>query len=255
MSNPEDPLESNLLRDGFVHLPAAIPSDVLAAADSFATTREASIHFDGRGWGQCFAPDAVLIALVESCRATIERLRGSPLCRLGVPPHPMAPHRDVGQLAYVRAAATCRGYNAHVDGAPYPGQLQLTRHAALLGVALTPALDANCGNFVVWPRSHRRIARALHELPPGSDGVGALRAGWPVLEDETPERLRLAAGDAVLLHALTLHGTACRTRPGTRRMAFFRLDARRLASDDLAGFADLWSDWQGIDAALRAMHD
>lgn len=124
----------------------------------------------------------------------------------------------------------------HVDG-----QRDATRDvfgfSLLMCVALTDTLRpcGRDGQLVVYPRSHAVIARhvAAHGVPAfcsdgDGDGSGEGSVPLPPLPEAAVE-LRLAAGDAVLLHPLTAHAKGVNLSTVTRRAAFYMVQHVRHA--------------------------
>lgn len=107
----------------------------------------------------------------------------------------------------------------HVDGAP-DGQ-ELGEHKILVGALLSPVVSEADGAFVLWPASHisgRNYLREHLKMP----AWNAIRA-IPLDKASIRQPFTGDTGDVVLVHPLLQHGTAARSTPGVRRMAFFRL--------------------------------
>ena len=117
--------------------------------------------------------------------------------------------------------------NQHTDGLWPPTSDRIALPEFLLGALLEPVSSVDGGPYVFWPKSH---LDAIDHLERSPDSVLAHRfptippgAGMP-----TPFLGR--AGDVIVVHRLMRHGTAVRTSPGVRRMAFFRLGHEFLAA-------------------------
>jgi len=141
---------------------------------------------------------------------------------------------------------------AHVDGLlpEGPGRRRHLRepHAFVLGLPLSQA-PAEAAPLVAWAGSHRLMAQAFHTAFAGEPA-----AGWGEIDATEPYRaarreafarcprvpLPAGAGEAVLLHPLTLHGIApwaagVAGPPEGRMIAYFR--------PLLADPADWLADW------------
>jgi hypothetical protein len=172
---------------------------------------------------------------------------GPPLPPLGLPPLPL--HRaqlSVTRPGYPRPWAgegeaafryRLRRDAAHLDGllpvGPHRRRMLREPHAYILGIALTRA-DPGAAPLTVWEGSAAAMRAALAPLLAGAPDPGAVdltdayqTARRAVFETCRRVTLPLEAGEAVLLHSLTLHGTApwgegAEADPTGRAIAFFR---------------------------------
>jgi hypothetical protein len=116
---------------------------------------------------------------------------------------------DQSQLALVQ----------HVDGAADDTE-EAVEHEILVGALLDSVTSDADGPFVLWPRSHisgRDFLRRNLQMPVWN----AIRA--IPMDPSRPQPFLGQAGDVILVHRLLQHGTAARSTPGVRRMAFIRL--------------------------------
>jgi hypothetical protein len=117
---------------------------------------------------------------------------------------------DQGGLALLR----------HVDGSE-DGPEEAAEYEILVGVLLSSVVSEAEGAFVLWPGSHLS-GREFLRSHPGVPAWNALRM-IPRDDPSSPRPFTGHTGDVILGHRLLQHGTAARSAPGVRRMAFFRL--------------------------------
>ena len=229
---------------GWCRLPRAPALDAWAAAARAAAGRvlEAAPAGAWRCGGTWFAG---VDALDTDAAGALPG--GPPLPPLGLPPLPL--HR--AQLSVTRPGYPrpwpgegdaafryrLRRDAAHLDGllpvGPERRRMLREPHAYVLGIALTDA-DPGAAPLVVWEGSAAALRAALAPLlagapdPTAVDLTDAYQAARRRVFD-TCRRVPvpLAAGEAVLLHRLTLHGTApwsdgAQADPMGRAIAFFR---------------------------------
>jgi hypothetical protein len=121
----------------------------------------------------------------------------------------------------------------HIDGFPAGNNGvpagAVWRQTALIGVYLSEARQ-NMGNLVVWPGSHRAVARIMRELDAPNflraHGAEALLAAAMKAELGAPEPVTVAPGDAVIAHHLLAHGVAWNLSLRLRYAVYFRLTHR-----------------------------
>ena len=132
----------------------------------------------------------------------------------------------------------------HVDGMR---QGKRRPFSLLVGVALSEVSEPMCGNFTIFPKSHKLI----HELILDN---GCLRGiddhlewslatsmynPWGVTDGPQlpdlgpPKQLLLKPGDVVLAHPNLAHRGAPNLSPNIRYMVYFRLKSSNFASDEV----------------------
>lgn len=120
----------------------------------------------------------------------------------------------------------------HTDGLWPPDSDRVARNEFLLGAILEDVTSPADGPYVCWPGSHLQAIDHLEKqwTADVADGFRTL----PQCEG-TPTPILGGAGDVVVAHRLLRHGTAPRSRPGVRRMVFFRLGHRMLPAGTRVG--------------------
>ena len=239
------------VRDGFLHVPQAVPARTLAAA------RRAINHSLGAGMdradvvrfnNQTFAPelaaDSRLLRLATAppvwshVRALLgDRRVGRPRqCQIALRfPRPEGTPRKLG-------GAHLDGYHAPLNGVPDDGVVR--NFTLLLGILLSDVRAAFSGNFTVWPGTHRAMERyfrkrGVNSLQGGAvEGIG-VRLPKPVL-------VTGRAGDIVLAHYQLAHTAAPNLSADIRYMCFFRLGVRDLAGHRVESMLDIWRDWPSL---------
>ena len=257
MSIPTPAQNDAFAKDGWLKVDGLLDPRLVAGADACAARMESRVSFNERGWGQSTTSSREVMDLFGGpVKSLLEAMAGAPVRTLGVRMYPVAVANDNCQLAYMRnSPGACSAYNAHVDGAPNPGQRHLNKHSAMIGVPLTPVRAPLRGNYTVWPGSHRHVSSYLTQSFAGTNAVEAIWGDFVPPADCLPLQVLAEPGDVLVIHHLLLHGTACNASGETRRMAFFRVNFEFYADTDLARFADLWGDWRGLGRELESHAD
>lgn len=150
----------------------------------------------------------------------------------------------------------------HIDG------MKETTHMSgfqlLVGVALSPQLEDDCGNLGVWRGAHAATFAAVKAVQAVRAAEPAVAAAsddpWlgqrPALSAEGCEQVRMEPGDVVLVHQKTPHRIGLNRSPNIRYQVYFRLHAAGYTAD--AGLADVFSGWEGLhghraEAAAEAL--
>ena len=237
---------SPLRRDGYIHLPKAVPAERVRNAlrrinawmgrgmppDQMLRYAHQSSCPDERNH-----PDFIELFHHRAIRALTDAAFG---------PNALAPV-EWAQIAlrFPELEAPGRPPEPHLDGMPTalnalsPGQIE--NFAALVAIYLQDVPVEWAGNFTVWPGSH-----LLHATYFKTHGPRALLAGLPPIDRGPPHQLRGRAGDAFLCHYLLAHGAAANLSPHIRYAVFFRL---RLALHEELGLrpmVDPWIGWPGL---------
>lgn len=118
-----------------------------------------------------------------------------------------------------------------------------------LAVVLLNKLESDyCGNFTVWPKSHRFFEDYFKE-----HGPEILENGMPRPElPEGPMQLTGEPGDVVLAHHQIVHTAAPNTSPHIRYAAIFRLQHEEAKEFGNAAYTDIWHEWPGVREAVAA---
>jgi hypothetical protein len=216
--------------EGYLMLRGAIdPARVRAAREAIAAALAAdeSVGAMSQYLADTFCPKIVdhpaILALFEPLRATAAAL-------LGTDPRP-PPHAQIA-IRFPQRSSTDPRHNYHLDGFPSgPNGVPsgaIHRHTLLAGAYLTALRGPDRGNFVVWPRSHRAIARFLSELDAAAflaaHGAEALLARIRAHDlGIAPVQILAEPGDAILAHHLLAHGAADNLSMQLRETVYFRL--------------------------------
>lgn len=184
----------------------------------------AKVSYEPRGWGEIYAaPSARLLeeqVFTDEFEEALIGICGRSTKQLG--------NIDCPQHAFCRQVEGDWGYDTHIDGAAADREEPPGQYEVLIALLLSPVRSEADGAFVFWPGSHlevfanlrskpRQFLRtAIHDCVPelAAKGAPALKSG--------PAALTGDVGTALICHRLLVHGTAPRTRPGIRHMAFFR---------------------------------
>lgn len=138
----------------------------------------------------------------------------------------------------------------HLDGmhAPHNGvpEGEIRNFTLLAAILLSDLPGPSCGNFTVWPGTHRLFERYFRE-----HGPQALLHGMPPVEMPEPLQITGRAGDLVLAHYETAHTAATNTSPHVRYACFFRLTHVEHEARKWECMTDIWLEWEGM-AAFRA---
>ena len=239
-----------LLHDGWVKVPGVVPRIMVDRA----------LRAINNSMGEGIDPAQLTHFRSQSyCRELTEQpmitdlVRGTPAwslveSALGVE---RAPVPGYGQIAlrFPSMADPPPRSGPHVDGtySPHNGVKEgtLASFTMLLAVLLSDLPTENCGNFQVWPGSHRIIAEHLKE-----HGAQTLIQGFNSLGIELPPPVQVTGcmGDIVITHYQLAHTVAANASPHIRYAIFFRISTHDHAEHRFEHVVDLWRDWPGIRA-------
>jgi hypothetical protein len=239
-----------LHRDGFVPVPAAVPTDLVARALR-AINRSLGQGLDPRRLetyrAQSFCPELrderVITDLLYAGAAwrIAESLLGSGRVKeprsgqiaLGFPTEgePSAPHPHLDGM-YTPTNGVPRG--------------QVRSFTMLVGVMLSDVPAAACGNLVVWPGTHHVYEEYFRRR-----GPRALLDGMPDVPLPAPVPVTGRAGDVVLCHYQLAHAAGPNTSPHIRYAVYFRLEHVDHGRQRWESLTDIWREWPGLTAAQR----
>lgn len=237
-------------RDGFLHLPGAIPHEMVEAAlhtinyqigqgvpaDQLAQWRVQS-------WFPELRLQSVITDLFNASglRATMQLLMGQP----------NVPAQTSAQLALrfpAAPGAPVRPPGPHIDGVHTPTngvpEGTIASFSALVGAFLTDVSSEDAGNFTVWPGSHLKMQDYFREH--GTDII-TRQSKTPPIERGEPLQVKVRAGDAVIAHYQLLHSVAGNHAPRPRYTTFFRVKHPEHEAHKLECLCDLWREWPGVD--------
>jgi hypothetical protein len=133
----------------------------------------------------------------------------------------------------------------HLDGMYSPtngvpeGTIQ--NFTMLVAVFLSDVPRPFCGNFTVWPGTHRLFEDYFREHGPES-----LLEGMPKVEMPEPMQVLTQPGDVVFCHYQLAHAAAQNASPHVRYATFFRLTHVEHALHKWETMTDIWLEWEGL---------
>ncbi len=242
-------------REGYLHLPGAIPAELINCAVQTLNYRV------GQGvpgdqlqkWrSQSFFPElqnqSVILDLFNASglRETLQQLMGA---------EAVAPTQS-GQLAlrFPQApGAEIRAPRSHIDGVHTPDNGvpagTLNSFSALVGVFLSDVAGVNAGNFTVWPGSHIQMQDYFRQH--GLETI-TRENKIPRIEKNEAHQIRATAGDAVIAHYQLLHGVAENHAAWPRYATFFRVKHPDHEAHKMECLTDLWREWPGVGAVAAS---
>ena len=241
--------KADFRRDGFVHLPAAISTELVETALHAINYRlgQGVPTEELRTWqSQSFFPELQSQSVITdlfNASGLLEILRD--LMGEGN----VAPASG-GQLAlrFPREPnSEIRPPGSHIDGvhSPHNGVPKgtIASFSALVGVFLTDVNENNAGNFTVWPGSHLKMQDYFREH---GTSIITDEGRTPPIEKGEPLQIKAKAGDAVLAHYQLLHGVAGNYAPRPRYATFFRVKHPDHNAHRIQCLSDLWREWPGM---------
>ncbi len=236
-------------RDGFIHLPSAIPSEMLNTAVQTINHRlgQGVPTEELRKWqSQSFFPELqsqpVITDLFNASglRENLQQLMGQ---------NSVKPATG-GQLALRfprQLGSDVHPPRWHIDGVHSPDngvpEGTLGSFSALVGVFLTDVEGDDAGNFTVWPGSHIQMQDYFREH--GLDIILNENKVPPIEKGEALQ-IKAKAGDAVIAHYQLLHGVAENHAPRPRYATFFRVKHPDHEAHKMECLTDLWREWPGV---------
>jgi hypothetical protein len=239
--------KSQLLEHGYVQVPGVVPPALVN------TALRAINHSVGQGMNvadmqtfraQSYCPE------VQHTPAISDLLNGTPLLSLA------ESAVGAGKLKPVHAGQIALRFptlqdppprpNPHIDGMYSPtngvpkGTIQ--NFTMLAAVFLSRVPEPYCGNFTVWPGSHR-----LYEAYFREHGPQSLLDGMPKVALPEPVQIIAEPGDAVLAHYQLGHSVAANTSPHPRYAIFFRLSHVDHEAQRWECMTDIWREWEFVE--------
>lgn len=243
----------SLVDNGFLILRAAVPAERVRAARRAVNSSlaEHGLHPDFLDLyrSQTFTPELTrsssMLALVHCTplEEVLESAIGEGLVQ------PVSSARI--SLTFPTSGAGDDPLAPELDGAVPPSRAypegRVENYTALLVVLLNDAAEADSGNLVLWPGTHRAYEEALRQ-----SGPQALLRGLPSVELPEPIQIVGKAGDAVLVHYLTGRSTAVNRSPHIAYRADFKV--RHVVQESLDwreshhwdALTDIWREWPGL---------
>lgn len=114
-------------------------------------------------------------------------------------------------------------------------------------IYLADVPDAFCGNFTVWPKTHRFFQDYFRE-----HGHEVLKDGTPrVPLPEPPMQIVGQAGDAVIAHHQIVHTGGPNASPDIRYAAITRLRHVACEANGMDAYTDIWKEWDGVREVIE----
>jgi hypothetical protein len=244
------------IRDGYLVLPNAIPLSMVEAARQLVNNSLGEQGIDpALLWkfrSQSYTPEVQIDPVItdlfnqSTIRGYAESLIGkgnmatvgSAQVALRFPSKPFTdPKPPSGHLDGIGS-----GDNGHGTGT-------YTRGFTVLAVIyLQDVLHEYHGNFTVWPGSHITLADHLREV-----GLDVLTKGQPELTWPHPAvQITGKAGDVVLAHYNLIHTAVGNFGPDIRYAAISRVSHINMAKLGVQGFAEPWTEYEGLTGLLNA---
>jgi hypothetical protein len=204
-------------RGGFQKLESGVTPDALTLLAGLSQKHEAEASANAAPWGQkgrfeepelrriTVFTDPVEQALLKNSGCARDKLFSS----IAWPQMAYSFQTDQNGLALLQ----------HIDGAE-DGPKTAAEYEILVGVLLSNVVSMADGAFVLWPGTHYSGREFMKQHP--------RMPAWNAIREipkatSRPKPFLGSVGDVILMHRLVQHGTAARSTPGVRRMAFFRL--------------------------------
>jgi hypothetical protein len=241
-----------LYDDGYVVLPGVVPpaavQQALRAINSSLGARGMHPDMLPQFRAQTYCPE---ITGTEPISDLMNRSPLFDLCESAVGRGQLRPVRG-GQVAL---RFPTEGQPAppgpHIDGMYTPTngvpKGTIANFTALAGVFLSDVPEPFCGNFSVWPGTHRLFEEHFRRV-----GPQALLEGMPKVEMPPCRQITARAGDAILCHYQLAHGVAGNGSPHVRYAIFFRLHHVDHESVHWECMTDIWREWAGMRQVVAA---
>jgi Phytanoyl-CoA dioxygenase (PhyH) len=204
-------------RDGFQIFEGGLTSHAVTILTDLSYKHEAAVRASNRPWGEIGrfeeptlnAIEVFTDPVKESILANTDYGWGRLTSSIAYPQLTYSFQTDEVGLALVQ----------HVDGAA-DGPEEATECEILAGALLSSVASEADGAFVLWPASHISSRNYLlnHLQMPAWNAIRTIPK-----DSSRPQPFVGQIGDVILVHRLLQHGTATRSTPGVRRMAFIRL--------------------------------
>ena len=140
-------------------------------------------------------------------------------------------------------------HSPHIDGTYSPTNgvpAGTVAHFNLLAAVFLSDVPAPfCGNFAVWPGTHRKFEKHFQENDPAK-----LAQGLPKIDMPEPTQVMAQAGDVVLAHYLLAHSVAPNISPNIRYAVFFRVHHRDHSRENFLPMTNMWGHWPGMRDVL-----
>lgn len=140
------------------------------------------------------------------------------------------------------------GVGTDLNGIP-KGQFKRS-FCALVTVLLQDLPEPFCGNFSVYPGSHRTVEDFFKQASPEVLREGGIMGKLDLPRDAV--QITGRAGDAVISHHQIIHNAAPNHGPDIRYAAIFRPRHRLTEQIGTDAMTDIWREWDGVRAIVEA---
>jgi Phytanoyl-CoA dioxygenase (PhyH) len=235
-----------LYTDGFVKLPAIVPTEAVHTALRTINASLGTLGIDPKQLDvfrtQSYCPE------LRDTAAITDLLYNSPLWNIAESAIGSGAIRAAthGQIALRFPSLQELGpASPHLDGMHYANNgvpaNTIWNFTALVGIFLSDIPREFMGNLSVWPGTHRLYEEYFREHGPQS-----LLQGMPPVTLPEPVQITAQAGDAVLCHYQLAHGITINVSPFTRYAIFFRLEHVEHEALRWECMTDIWREWAGM---------
>jgi ectoine hydroxylase-related dioxygenase (phytanoyl-CoA dioxygenase family) len=241
--------KTDLIENGFLHLPGAVPTELV----------ENAVQTINHRLGQGFPPEVLSTWKAQSYFPELqtEKVMTDVFNRSAVIPvlRELLGEGNVQEKQKVQLAlrfpypvGTKGGTpHPHIDGIYTPNngvpQGTLGSFTALVGIFLTDVTRDFAGNLSVWPGSHRKMEKYFRE-----HGIKDLlqEGHTPEIDYGPPLQIHAKAGDAIIAHYQLMHGVTMNVSPFPRYATFFRIKHPLHETNRLECLTNLWLEWPGV---------
>jgi hypothetical protein len=237
-----------LLKDGYVKIPGAVPTIIVKEAMkaiNHSIGKGISSNHHGANYCRELETDPVITDLFNKTpvKSLVDSLIGeddyydirSAQIALRFPDYADEVPDDAG---------------AHLDGVLHVKDRIEQTFTALVGIILSNQRETGCGNFTVFPGTHRAYetyfrehgAEALFDDPGFETRHRSLNVPLP-----KPVQITGEPGDAIITHYQLIHAGGFNLSERIRYSCYFRVDHKARKEDWQGALTDQWRHWPGMD--------
>jgi len=243
MSNVFTPAEiDRFIRDGYIMLRNAFPSDVAARGRDHVWTQLQEKQDDPSTWTEpmrhlqtVYFESPFDEILNDRIRKAVDELTGAGRAD---------PHGFFGWWPVLFPGFEGPG-GWHVDGSNFQHRL-CAREQALVTLYLFSDIGEGDGGTAIARGSHHAVARIIADAEPAGLDLDGLMAKLPAVEPDTIEEVQGRAGDIAFLHPFLIHGFSANR---SNRPRFACNPQYMLKTEKDLNRAD--GDYSPVEAAIR----
>jgi len=251
----------HFINEGYIHVKNVVPAKLVHAAlgqiNAALCTYGANVSIDDDGSNH-YCPgvgrsEAILNLLKLSPVWTLaQRLLGKgniqDIQRAQIALRPPQPHL-IAAGGPERTDGSLPPRVWHIDGT---GTGNHSTFSLLVGITLSDVLQPNCGNFSVFPGSHRKLLPLLKEQVESGSSLFSNENSTKKPALHNGVQILAEAGDAVLVHHKTAHRGVPNSSHAIRYQVYFRLRHKSHARNIESGVLldDLFVEYEGLSNDL-----